>query len=315
MSDPPLAYARVLEKFHGAGNSLLIHDAASSTHKHWVPNADDAKALCDTRYGIGADGLMDVRASPDDASSLRVTIWNADGTNGGICGNGMRCIATLLSMRGVDPCSTKLYTDSGTLIKVRPSKDGLQVCLGRPTFCDDAIGIKPHEFTALDLCGAINRYSIGGRESTFAGIGNPHAIIWCRSDEQPIEVLREVAPRMLQSSAFPDGINIHAVQVLTRDTLHVVSHERGVGETPSCGTGVCAALASGVLMGSIERSISALCPGGELTATWVSETKELWLGGDVQHIASIRLGTSDLGRGRTNTGGSGTLSVSRIPER
>lgn len=312
MSDTSSPGIRI-EKFHGAGNSLLLVDSFTRCSQITL-SSPTARVLCDPRLGIGADGVMELTRRERDGM-LELMIWNADGTDGGLCGNGIRCACSLLASRGVNPTSISMQTRSGRTIRVRSLGGKYEVGLGTPEFSTASLGINTASLSALDLCGAIERYEIFSRESSFVGVGNPHVVICCGANDDPDAALDEIAKPLHRNDAFTNGVNIHTVRVQDRESVVVRTSERGVGRTPSCGTGVCAVLACGVQMGALDRRITAHCPGGQLTAEWVAETNELWLGGPVQYVASLRVNTQVLLDDCTNIGGSGTLSVSQFIER
>ena len=298
----------MLEKMHGAGNSVLVVDNVSPDGLAALPAAsasprlsgEDARWLCDQSKGIGADGVLTLdRAS---AGVIEVGIWNADGTDGGLCGNGTRCAAALLASRGVDVANEPFRSTAGRALGVRPDGDGWAVALGAPTTRAAELGIDDRELVCIDRDGALPRYRVADMEAAIIGMGNPHLVVWCPPGERPVNAMRSAARELRGLVSLAGRVNLHGVAATTRDRFAIAHTERGVGETPACGTGVCAAHAAGVLMGVLDRSIEASCPGGVLTSVWDDRSNELWLGGPTAHVGCVRLSPPRAGRG--------TLSVS-----
>jgi diaminopimelate epimerase len=212
-----------------------------------------AKTLCDRTSGIGADGLLLVRDAPGFAAEMR--IFNADGSEPEMCGNGVRCVARYLAERGAGnrfTVKTQAGSIEATVISAAPEYL-VRIDMGVPAFPQGERG------ESIVAAGKTWRF-------LEVSLGNPHAVIFAEdADAIDIERLgREIgtAPR------FPNGVNVHVAQVIDRQALRVRHYERGVGLTQACGTG---AVACGVVASVEQRCvmpITVYVPGGKLGVSW-----------------------------------------------
>lgn len=224
-------------KYHGLGNDFILVDA---DREKGVPFRDIARAVCDRRRGIGADGLVTMRRQGDRIFEMR--IYNADGSEAEMCGNATRCVARHIALPG----EIELRTLAGI---VRPLllPDGMvQVDMGSPVVGESVI--------------------LNGREGLEASMGNPHFVIFV-PDADAVELEREGA--LLECHPrFPKRSNIEFAQILSRDEMRLRVWERGCGETPACGTGSCAAAVAGVVRGLSDRRVAVRLDGGVLCIEW-----------------------------------------------
>lgn len=215
-------------KMHGAGNDYVLVDGF--THPEVLAHgADVARDLADRRFGVGGDGLIVL--GPSERGDVRMSMWNADGSRGAMCGNGLRLLAAFAVESGrVASDSMLVETDSGTLeAALRRDADGEIV--GART------GMPPIEvFARPDALVA------AGRSHSFwaVTVGNPHAVVFVSEDPERI-ALAELAQAAARQPRFGDGVNVEVVQVYEPDLLVQRTFERGSGETWACGSGATAA--------------------------------------------------------------------------
>jgi len=254
-------------KMHGLGNDfILIEDLAGRVRL----TPDRIRFLCDRRLGIGADGVLLVRRST--RADARMRVFNSDGSEAEMCGNGIRCFARFLRRRGlVDRDDLKVQTGAG-ILRLKINGEMVKVEMGKPELEGEKIPIRRKGMV-------INRMvKVGGRNFriTCLSMGNPHCVIFYPPPAQP-EVSRW-GPLIEKDAFFPHKTNVEFARVLNRHKIKVDVWERGAGITPACGTGACASLAAAVLTGKTERSATVVLPGGELKIEWREDGQILMTG-------------------------------------
>ena len=258
-------------KVHGAGNDFVLVDArgplAERLELDW---AAAAAKICDRHFGIGADGIL--LAEDSAAAAARMTIVNADGSDGQMCGNGFRCFTKYLVERaGIRPANGRLPIETGAGVLHAELDDAagrieeVRVAVGPAYLEPDQIPVR------ADGRGPVLRHELrtdaGRFEVACVGMGNPHAVLFTDQDVDQFP-LAEVGPAIEHHPDFPNRTNFEIVNVLAPNRLKMRVWERGVGETLACGSGACAVLAAARLRGlSAAQAVVAL-PGGELRIAW-----------------------------------------------
>ncbi|MFG0274204.1 MAG: diaminopimelate epimerase, partial [Phycisphaerales bacterium] len=234
-------------KMHGLGNDFVILDAF---HDPPLARREDldrlAIAMCDRRTGVGADGL--ILLAPDEADAdCDMRIRNADGSDGVICGNGLRCAARLLVERGHLPGpSMRIRTGAGvreaTIWMAGDRFEAAEIAMGAPTIDVTRLPVRVEALDRIDSVGNAGtpRFGALGRRGVFIGAGNPHFVVPV-DDLGSVDLEREGAA-LERHAAFPERMNVQFVRVDAPDRLTVRTWERGAGATAACGTGACAAL-------------------------------------------------------------------------
>ncbi|MEM7682958.1 MAG: diaminopimelate epimerase [Planctomycetota bacterium] len=280
-------------KMHGAGNDYVYVDG-------FAERVDDPSAVAqrvvDRHTGVGADGLILV-LPPDpamdgfDTAAARMQMFNADGSEGAMCGNGIRCVCKLVHDDGLGPRPTAspmvLQTASGSR-SLAYERDAhgkvarVTVDMGAPQFAAEAMPVVIDGVASGDR---VIDFPLGGlvpwdtddpqgwpqragldERMTCVSMGNPHAVLFCR-DLAPVPLAD--AGRALEGHAmFPGRANVHFVQVLAEDRARVLHWERGSGATQACGTGACAVAVAGAITGRTARRVVVETPGGPLDIDW-----------------------------------------------
>ena len=256
-------------KLHGAGNDFIVVDARECT-RDWTKLAI---ALCDRHTGIGADGLLTVNTS--DVAGLRMGLYNADGSEAEVSGNGIRCFAKYAVDRGLIDIEDGLVSIE-TLAGVIPARvhleDGkvmsAQVSMGRPRFAPQEIPVAleaepPLTDVTLELAGQTLAV-------TCLSMGNPHAVHLADSSiaDFPLEA---VGPQVENHTLFPKRINFSVAHVSARDQIEARTWERGVGPTLACGSGSSAVMVAARLAGLVDDEVAITVPGGILELAWDGE--------------------------------------------
>jgi diaminopimelate epimerase len=240
-----MTYAGDLDfhKYEGLGNDFVVVDA---TDPSAIP-VDRARALCDRRLGIGADGVLLVLPPKSADAAARMVVINADGSIPEMCGNGLRCVALHVARtRGLAKGNLAFDTDAGT----KPCEiDGglITVDMGIVRWTEDV---------RVDLDGDVWELALGDA-------GNPHAITTRPADRRVIEA---IGPRIERHPRFPAGTNVEFATIRSEKAIDLVVWERGVGITQACGTGACATAVIAIEKGWCKRGeeIEVRLPGGPL---------------------------------------------------
>jgi diaminopimelate epimerase len=265
-------------KFHGAGNDFVVVDgrAAGGRHHAEPALATDwpalARRLCDRHFGVGADGLL-VAAPPSGAGAAqRMRMFNPDGSEAEMCGNGLRCFVRWLVERGEVPPGTTLAVETGAgVLAVEAGLDGrIAAQMGPPMLRPAEIPLAPRAAEGQPGDGPVLRLPLrvpqGEFEATCVSMGNPHAVVFV-PDVAGI-ALEAVGPALERHPAFPQRTNVEFCQVLSQDRLRVRVWERGAGITLACGTGACATVVAARLRGAVGPRVTVELPGGELEVAW-----------------------------------------------
>ena len=253
-------------KMHGLGNDFVVVDA-TGTMSAWHPSAKEASFLQDRHFGIGADQLL--LLYPSDKADLRMAIFNADGSEVEMCGNGIRCCALFARRRGlVNKDEMTIETPAGIMRPVIVGSE-VRVDMGAPK----ASGVAAAPPEGLDL-----------PPMTCVSMGNPHAVFFVPDAESfPVA---EWGPKVERHPMFPKRTNVEFVQVLDRKTVRMRVWERGAGITMACGTGSCATYVAAILNGFADATGKVILDGGTLTINWEGEGKSVFMTGPATEVFS-----------------------------
>lgn len=260
------------DKVHGLGNDFVLVDALTDAALGALAWSDLAPALCDRHTGIGADGVLVLSPATRPGTHARMRIINADGGDGGMCGNGIRCAARhLVEVRNLTPPLVIEVGERDYRIVVR-QRDGAfvaaRVAMGVPTLPGGAPEPTPPALRDSCASAAPGWATACGLDDRCVRVEmpNPHAVFFVADVASvPLEV---VGPVIERHPLFPNRTNVQFVQVLGAGHLRVRTWERGAGITRACGTGACAALVAANLAGLCGRQAAIDLPGGSLDIAW-----------------------------------------------
>jgi diaminopimelate epimerase len=255
-------------KMHGAGNDFVVLDGVRQqiqlTRQQW-------QLLADRHFGIGADQILLVEPATDAAVDFNYRIFNADGGEVEHCGNGARCFVRFVNEQGLsDKRELKVRTVNGDLILRRVSESMVQVNMGVPIFAAQQIpfnadGLVVSHAGKLISCDLALNDNNRVRVAVLS-MGNPHAVMLVDNiDTAPVVT---VGAQIQQHTRFPNQVNAGFMQMTSRTTAKVRVFERGVGETIACGTGVCAAVVSGICQGLLDADVAVQTRGGIIQVQW-----------------------------------------------
>lgn len=250
-------------KMHGIGNDYVYMDCT----KEVLENPEElARLVSDRHKGIGADGLILIKSS--EQADFEMAMYNADGSYGKMCGNGIRCVAKYVYDNGLTD-KKELRILSGGAVKylkltVRDGKvEKVRVNMGEPV-------LEPEKIPVLgrgeSLVGEPIVVDNQVYEMTCVSMGNPHAVVFL--DDVEHLKLEELGPKFESHERFPDRVNTEFVRRIDRKHLQMRVWERGSGETMACGTGACATAVAAVLNGIAERDVTVHLLGGSLEISW-----------------------------------------------
>jgi len=248
-------------KMHGAGNDYVVLDGIRD---ELPPIPPLAAQLCDRHFGIGCDQLLVVRRSR--TADFRMEIYNADGSQAEMCGNGLRAFYKFLRDRGhTDDDEIGVETLAGVVRPGWAGPDRVRVDMGQPVLAPAKIPttLGTSEGPVLDVPLEVDGEML--RVSSVS-MGNPHAVVFVEDpDRAPVE---RWGPLIENHSAFPNRANVEFVTPLGRDRIRQRTWERGVGETLACGSGACAVAVVAMLRGVVDDEVSIELRGGELEIGW-----------------------------------------------
>ena len=246
-------------KMQGLGNDFVVIDGVTQAVDL---SMGQIKRIADRRRGIGCDQILLLTPPDDPDADFRYTIYNADGSRAGQCGNGARCVGRFLrEKRLTRKRELHLLTD-GEPLALSFSEDGRVFAgLPAPRFEPAVIPFSAPELASqypLEVQG--QSLSIGA-----LSMGNPHAILMIDNcDAAPVNTL---GPLIESHERFPDRVNVGFMQILSRTELKLRVYERGAGETEACGSGACAAVVHGIGLGLLDAAVTVQLPGGKLSVS------------------------------------------------
>ncbi|RUO73550.1 diaminopimelate epimerase [Idiomarina seosinensis] len=249
-------------KMHGLGNDFVVID--NVTQNLYV-NPEQIKQWADRHRGIGFDQLLLVEPPYDPDLDFHYRIFNADGSEVAQCGNGARCFAKFVRLKGLsNKQHLKVSTKAGKMV-LHLEKDGLvTVEMGTPQFEPAGVPFKAQKTEQTYVLRVADETVLCG----VMGLGNPHCVIEVDAvDTAPVSRLGSLIGA---HERFPEGVNVGFMQVLNRDKIKLRVHERGAGETQACGSGACAAAVIGMQQDKLNGQVTVQLPGGELMIRWQS---------------------------------------------
>ena len=266
-------------KMHGTGNDYVYVNCFKETVEH---PSEVAIKVSDRHFGIGSDGLILIK--PSEVADGKMEMYNADGSQGAMCGNGIRCVAKYMYDYGItDKTSISVETKSGIKYLDLTIKDGkvdtVKVNMGTPILKAVDIPVRSEKEQVID-----EPVMVDGKEwkITCVSMGNPHAITYI-DDVKNLEI-EKIGPKFENHEIFPDRVNTEFVRVIDRNTVEMRVWERGSGETLACGTGACAVAVSSILNGLTEEEVTVKLLGGDLKIFWDRTENKVYMTGSATTV-------------------------------
>ena len=267
-------------KMQGIGNDYVYVNCLQET----IENPSElAKKISDRHYGVGSDGLIMI--NPSDKADFEMEMYNADGSRGEMCGNGIRCVAKYVYDYGLtDKTSISVETLAGIKYLDLTVEDGkvvlVKVDMVKPMLRPEEVPVVSEKEEVID-----EPITVDGQEyrMTCVSMGNPHAVVFIDQDvkEFPLET---VGVKFENHERFPKRVNTEFVNVLDRHTAQMRVWERGSGETLACGTGACAVAVACALNGLTEDEVTVKLLGGDLQIKWDREKNTVYMTGPAEVV-------------------------------
>ena len=257
-------------KMHGLGNDFVVIDAISQVINL---TSEQIVAISDRHFGVGCDQLLLVEKPSDLRAEFRYRIFNADGGEVEQCGNGARCFAIFVREQGLTTNDTILVETAGGLIELIVEQDQVTVDMGIPDFHPDSLPfLVESQAESYNLMVNDMEYAIGA-----VSMGNPHAVL--QVDDVDKADVKSIGAAIESHALFPNRVNVGFMEIVNRDEIRLRVYERGAAETLACGTGACAAVSVGRMLGKLNKRVTVQLHGGSLDVRWQGEGHTLLMTG------------------------------------
>ena len=251
-------------KMHGCGNDYVYFDCTKNEIKD---ESAAAKALSDRHFGIGGDGIIIIKKGKK--AEFEMVMYNADGSRGAMCGNGIRCVAKYVYDHKLTDKTSISIESMGAVKYIDVAVENgevksARVDMGAPILESKKIPVLTDGERAVNV-----PITVDGREykMTCVSMGNPHAVVFIENSPKEFP-LEKIGPMFENNSVFPDRTNTEFIKVIDRKNLEMRVWERGSGETLACGTGACASAVAAILNGYADNDVTVHLLGGDLEISW-----------------------------------------------
>lgn len=262
-------------KMHGLGNDFVVINCLEGSCPDLAPLA---KKICDRRFGIGCDQLLVVR--PSERGDFKMEIFNNDGGQVEMCGNGIRCLAQYLVKHGTTSKSELAIETLAGIIRPRLLGEMVEVDMGEPILDGPRIPVQAEgKIINRELAAEGQNFLV-----TCVSMGNPHCVIFV-PDVFQVDIPR-LGPALERHPFFPKRTNVEFIEVQDPKHLKMRVWERGAGETLACGTGACGALVAAVLNGHSDREATLHLKGGDLLVRWSERDNHVYMTGPGTEVFS-----------------------------
>lgn len=263
-------------KMHGLGNDFMVVDAVTQ-NVYFSPEL--IRRLADRHLGIGFDQLLIVEPPYDPDLDFHYRIFNADGSEVAQCGNGARCFARFVRLKGLtNKHEIRVSTQSGRMVLSVTSDELVCVNMGEPNFEPQQIPFRAQKAENIYLMRAVEQTVMCGVVS----MGNPHCVL--QVDNVKTAAVETLGPVLESHERFPERVNVGFMEVVHREHIRLRVYERGAGETQACGSGACAAVAVGIQQGLLAEKVRVDLPGGSLNIAWKGPGYPLHMTGPATHV-------------------------------
>lgn len=270
-------------KYHGLGNDFILVDNLASSEPLISP--DEAVKLCDRHFGIGADGVIFV-LSGENGTDYSMRIFNSDGSEPEMCGNGIRCFAQFITeLEGIERVGKTYNIDTlaGLICPTIKGNGMVKVDMGEPQLLAQHI---PTTLAGKDEKVINQLLKVNDSDYFVSGVsmGNPHCLVFV--DDIDSINLSQIGPLFEHHSCFPQRTNTEFIQVISPNYVKMKVWERGAGITLACGTGACATVVAGVLNNKCDRTTTVELPGGCLEIEWSEKDNHVYMTGPATKVFS-----------------------------
>ena len=263
-------------KMHGLGNDFVVVDGVT---QNVFFTSETIQRLADRHRGIGFDQLLLVEPPYDPELDFHYRIFNSDGSEVSQCGNGARCFARFVTLKGLtNKKDIAVSTQKGNMVLTVKDDNQIRVNMGEPIWEPAKIPFTANKFeknyilrTDIQtvLCGAVS-------------MGNPHCVV--QVDNIQTANVEQLGPLLESHERFPERVNAGFMQIINKEHIKLRVYERGAGETQACGSGACAAVAVGIMQGLLNNRVQVDLPGGSLIIEWDGVGHPLYMIGEATHV-------------------------------
>ena len=267
-------------KMHGLGNDFMVLDLLANDIEL---SAAQIRKLADRHTGVGFDQLLQIEAPTDAGVDFNYRIYNSDGTEVEHCANGARCFARYVSDKGLSTKNPISVKTRNRVLSLHTNENGeVTVDMGKPEFVPAQIpfntNVQENSYHR-DLLVDGHKLQL---EFSALSMGNPHAVIIVEDIENT--AVKDIGEVLCAHPDFPQGVNVGYMQIVDRSKLILRVYERGVGETLACGTGACAAVVAGCLLGQLDDTVEVQLRGGQLNINWRQQDSHVLMTGPVTTV-------------------------------
>lgn len=263
-------------KMHGLGNDFMVVDAVTQ-NVYFSPEL--IRRLADRHTGVGFDQMLVVEPPYDPELDFHYRIFNADGSEVAQCGNGARCFARFVRLKGLtNKRDIRVSTQTGRMVLSVTDDDLVCVNMGEPNFDPQAVPFRAAKAEKTYIMRVAEQTVLCGVVS----MGNPHCVL--QVDDVKTAKVELLGPVLEGHERFPERANIGFMQVVSRDHIKLRVYERGAGETQACGSGACAAVAVGIQQELLSEEVHVELPGGSLHIRWKGPGNPLFMTGPATHV-------------------------------
>ncbi|MBT0586846.1 diaminopimelate epimerase [Alteromonas oceanisediminis] len=263
-------------KMHGLGNDFVVVDNVS---QNVFLSKEKIQQLANRNFGIGFDQLLMVEPPYDPDQDFHYRIFNADGSEVSQCGNGARCFARFVKLKGLtNRNKIVVSTKSGRMVLYLERDGNVTVNMGKPEFSPANIPLQAQKEEKTYIIRANDHTLFCGAVS----MGNPHCVM--EVDNVQTADVKGLGPLLETHERFPEGVNVGFMQIINPSHIKLRVYERATGETLACGSGACAAVAIGQIQGKLGKDVRVELPGGDLKIRWQGKDNVLKMTGPAEHI-------------------------------
>ncbi|KMZ29429.1 diaminopimelate epimerase [Haemophilus influenzae] len=263
-------------KMHGLGNDFVVVDGVTQ-NVFFTP--ETIQRLANRHCGIGFDQLLIVEAPYDPELDFHYRIFNADGSEVSQCGNGARCFARFVTLKGLtNKKDISVSTQKGNMVLTVKDDNQIRVNMGEPIWEPAKIPFTANKFEKNYILRTDIQTVLCGTVS----MGNPHCVV--QVDDIQTANVEQLGPLLESHERFPERVNAGFMQIINKEHIKLRVYERGAGETQACGSGACAAVAVGIMQGLLNNNIQVDLPGGSLMIEWNGVGHPLYMTGEATHV-------------------------------
>ncbi len=263
-------------KMHGLGNDFMVVDAVT---QNVYFSTEMIRRLADRHLGIGFDQLLIVEPPYDPDLDFHYRIFNADGSEVAQCGNGARCFARFVRLKGLtNKSEIRVSTQTGRMVLNVAQNEHVCVNMGEPNFAPQQVPFRANKAENIYLMRVAEQTLMCGVVS----MGNPHCVL--QVDSVSVAAVETLGPLLESHERFPERANIGFMEVINPEHIRLRVYERGAGETQACGSGACAAVAVGIRQSLLAEKVQVDLPGGSLHIAWKGPGHPLLMTGPATHV-------------------------------